>query len=238
VGSMPSWFAKTKEMAAFDRYFSTRDVDEKGLLDRYLAALDRLKEPVFYRQSDALQNEWRSMANRDFAIQGSLDAHFRGDWVHKLFDPNNRNRFWKIGGRFWPKVPSIKVVKELRKGTILAIYKAMGDTELINLEISDADRYEIWTAERENRIDIDDGIRGIALSWNCVAPAGSVFFDSEALRGPSVVELAIATPRPYGYATTTGISQEARTRILPDAGDDDDFWGDDDPDGDADDPMS
>ena len=39
MGSMPHWFAKTKEMAAFDRYFSTTDVDDKGLLDRYLAAL-------------------------------------------------------------------------------------------------------------------------------------------------------------------------------------------------------
>ena len=28
MGSMPNWFAKTKEMAAFDRYFSTGDVDE------------------------------------------------------------------------------------------------------------------------------------------------------------------------------------------------------------------
>jgi len=42
MASMPNWFAKTKEMAAFDRYFSTRDVDEKELLNRYLKALERL----------------------------------------------------------------------------------------------------------------------------------------------------------------------------------------------------
>ena len=48
MGSMPNWFAKTKEMAAFDRYFSTRDVDEKELLDRYLQALARMNTRHFY----------------------------------------------------------------------------------------------------------------------------------------------------------------------------------------------
>ena len=51
MGSMPHWFAKTKEMAAFDRYFSTFDTDEKGLLDRYLRALVRLDDRgAFYEQ--------------------------------------------------------------------------------------------------------------------------------------------------------------------------------------------
>ena len=234
---MPSWFAKTKEMAAFDRYFSTRDVGEKGLLDRYHAALERLRQPIFYRDSNALREQWKSLANPGFAISGSLDAHFRGDWIHKQFDPTRRNRYWREGGRFWPQVGSTRVVRKVREGTLLAIYKAMGDTELQNLGINAADRYEIWTAERENGIEIDDGIRGIALSWNCVAPAGDRYFDAEALRGPSVVELAIATPRPYGYGTITGISQEARTRILPDTDDDDlddDDFDDDDTDSDPD----
>ena len=31
-------------------------------------------------------------------------------------------------------------------------------------------------------------IRGIALSWNCVAAAGENYFEVDALRGPTVVE--------------------------------------------------
>ena len=48
MGSMPNWFAKTKEMAAFDRYFSLLDVDEKGLLERYWLALERLSSRADY----------------------------------------------------------------------------------------------------------------------------------------------------------------------------------------------
>ena len=54
MGSMPHWFAKTKEMAAFDRYFSVTDVDEKGLLDRYVQALGRMSTAQYFGRSDAL----------------------------------------------------------------------------------------------------------------------------------------------------------------------------------------
>ena len=64
------------------------------------------------------------------------------------------------------------VIDRLRAGVVFAIHKAMGDTELINLGLPEEYRERLWKAERENDIDIDDGIRGIALSWNCVAPAG------------------------------------------------------------------
>ena len=60
----------------------------------------------------------------------------------------------------------------------------------------------------ENGIDIDDGIRGIALSWNCVAAAGENYFEAEALRGPTVVEFAIATPRPLGHSTINALAEE------------------------------
>jgi hypothetical protein len=32
------------------------------------------------------------------------------------------------------------------------------------------------------------------------APAGSDYFEVAALRGPSIVEFAIATPKPYGHS--------------------------------------
>jgi hypothetical protein len=213
MGSMPNWFAKTKEMAAFDRYFSLIDVDEKGLLDRYLSALQRLaSRGDYFGDSDALRNEWRAKPNLGREMQGSLDAHFRGDWIHLNFGRDPRAN--GLGGRFWPNVPSSRVVELVRVGTIMAIHKAMGDTELANLGLSEDYRYRLWTPERENGIDFDDGIRGIAMSWNCVAPAGDTFFEVEALRGPSVVEFAIATPRPLGHGTVMGLAEDAEAGLI------------------------
>jgi hypothetical protein len=214
MGSMPNWFAKTKEMAAFDRYFSLLDVDEKGLLERYWQALERLNTRAgdYYNGSDALQHEWRAKPNLQREMAGSLDAHFRGDWIHLNYGRNPKAN--DIGGRFWPQVPSSRVVELVRLGTIMAIHKAMGDTELANLGLSEEYRYRLWTAERENDINFDDGVRGIAMSWNCVAPAGDNFFEVEALRGPSVVEFAIATPRPFGHGSVMGIAEDAEAGLI------------------------
>jgi hypothetical protein len=210
---MPNWFAKTKEMAAFDRYFSLLDVDEKGLLERYGQALRTLDARAdYYNGSEALQHEWRAKPNLRQEMAGSLDAHFRGDWIHLNFGRNPKAA--KKGGRFWPQVPSSRVVELLRLGTTMAIHKAMGDTELANLGLSEDYRYRLWKAERENGIDFDDGVRGIALSWNCVAPAGETFFEVEALRGPSVVEFAIATPRPFGHGSVMGIAEDAEAGLV------------------------
>jgi hypothetical protein len=44
----------------------------------------------------------------------------------------------------------------------------------------------------------------------CVAPPGSNFFEVDALRSISVVELAIATPRPRGTALVTPIADAIR----------------------------
>jgi hypothetical protein len=207
MGSMPNWFAKTKEMAAFDHYFSTRDVSEKELLDRYRKALSRMPRNDFYRRADALDVEWSGVVNSNLQKSMSLDKHFRGDWIHHLY-PDDPATYGSVGGRFWPKVPSTKVIDELRFGVIAAIHKAMGETELINLGVPQHHRDWLWTPERENGIDVDDGIRGIALSWNCVAPAGDNYFEAEALRGPTVVEFAIATPRPIGHSTLTPLVDE------------------------------
>ena len=213
MGSMPNWFAKTKEMAAFDRYFSRIEASEKELLDRYQGALATLNGRAdYYNGSDALQHEWRAKPNLQREMAGSLDAHFRGDWIHLNF--GRKPKFDKIGGRFWPQIPSTKVVELLRLGTIMAIHKAMGDTELANLGLSEDYRYRLWKAERENGIDFDDGVRGIAMSWNCVAPAGDNFFEVEALRGPSVVEFAIATPRPYGHGSVMGLAEDAEAGLV------------------------
>jgi hypothetical protein len=212
MGSMPNWFAKTKEMAAFDRYFSTRDVDEKGLLDRYLTALARMPGD-YYQQADSLRTEWQGLANNQQMLRMSLDEHFRGDWIHHQY-PDDPVQFGQLGGRFWPKVASQDVIDRLRAGVVFAIHKAMGDTELANLGLPQHYRDRLWKAEFENNIDIDDGIRGIALSWNCVAPADTDYFEVEALRGPTVVEFAIATPRPLGHGSVMAMADDVRTGRL------------------------
>ena len=213
MASMPNWFAKTKEMAAFDRYFSTRDVSDKELLDRYLRALGRLQLPDFFSSAEALQHEWAGRRNAPLQMKMSLDEHFRGDWIHHQY-PDDPFTYGEVGGRFWPQVASHHVIHQLRAGVAFAIHKAMGDTELANLGLSEEYRERLWTAEVENDIEVDDGIRGIAMSWNCVAPAGDDYFEVDALRGPTVVEFAIATPRPYGHSTVTALVDDLRTGRL------------------------
>jgi hypothetical protein len=186
---------KTSEMAVFDRYFSMVDVDEQSLRDRYIRVLGRLQGTMYFDQSDALDNEWADRDDKDAAaLEMSLDGHFRGDWVHHLY-PTDPGVYGAQGGRFWPQVPSDDVLNGLQAGTVSAIHKALGDSELASLGLSADDRDDLWAAERENSIPIDDGIRAVALSWTRAAPAGENFFAVEALRGPSVVELIIATPR-------------------------------------------
>lgn len=211
MGSMPNWFAKTREMAAFDRYFSTVDVDEQGLRDRYLRALGRVAgRGQFFARSEALETEWKTLANPTRALRMSLDEHFRSDWIHHLYDPDDPASDGSLGGRFWPQVSSVDVLEHLRAGVTFAIHKALGDTELAALGIDEDYRDRLWKAERDNNIPIDDGIRAIAMSWNCVAPAGEAFFEVDALRGPTVVEFAIATPRPFGHSTVIAITDDLR----------------------------
>lgn len=213
MGSMPHWFAKTKEMAAFDRYFSMTDVDEAGLRERYLQALGRLQGASYFSKSDALDTEWQSRPNLGRMLRMSLDEHFRGDWIHHLYlrDPA---AYGGIGGRFWPQVPSADVLDRLRAGVMFAIHKALGDPELETLGVDPDYRDRLWKAERDNDIAIDDGMRGIALSWNCVAPAGENFFEVDALRGPTVVEFSIASPRPFGHATVMGVADDLRAGLI------------------------
>lgn len=213
MGSMPNWFAKTKEMAAFDRYFSLIDVDEQELRNRYLQALDRLRVDKYFPQSDALDTEWAGRPSLDRDLKMSLDGHFRGDWIHHLY-PTDPDQHGAKGGRFWPQVPSVDVLDRLRAGTVFAIHKALGDRELDSLGRSQDYRDQLWTAERENDIPIDDGIRPVAMTWNCVAPAGENFFEVDALRGPSVVEFAIATPRPFGHGTIMQMADDLREGLI------------------------
>ena len=117
MGLMPNWFAKTKEMAAFDRYFSTKDVSESDLRDRYLRALDRLHAEKYFTQADVLDEVWAGHADPATEIQMSLDGHFRGDWVHHLYE-QDPDTWGAVGGRFWPQVPTNDVLDRLRAGDV------------------------------------------------------------------------------------------------------------------------
>jgi hypothetical protein len=203
---MPDWFAKTKEMMASDLYFSFVDADEAELIRRYHQALERLNttpDDEAPQDSDALQRVWQNPAR----VKASLGGHFVGDWIYYRYYAN-KALFASKGGAFWPDVPSSEVVDKIREGTIVAIHKALGATELNNVQGLKAQYLEdLWEPELVNDVDID-GVRPLATSWNCVAPAGSTFFETAALRGPTIVELAIATPKPYEHSSMAHVVEK------------------------------
>ena len=196
LGNQPAWFVKTKEMAAFDRYFSLIDVNKRGLLTRYRETLERFEARTehYFREPAALATQWSGPTMRA-QVSASIDQHFTGDWVHELFaeDPSE---YGELGGRFWPQVASAKVIDGLRRGVSTAIYKALGDTELQRRGLSEADRNELWAQERDQGIDIDDGPLPITMNWLAAEGREDDFFEVGVLRGPTVVSLLIVTPRP------------------------------------------
>lgn len=192
---MPDWFAKTPEMMALDKYFSLVDARTTSeLTRRYTAALAQLKTTGGYAGYSTAMNKHMTRAQ----VEASLAGHFEGDWVHHnyLRDPANQGH---LGGLFWPSIPSTKVVHSLRRGMELAIHKALGDAQLARLGYAQRYRDALFAQERAYRVELDR-VLPIAMSWNCVAPTGSDFFDVAALRGPTIVEFAVATPQPYGVS--------------------------------------
>jgi hypothetical protein len=198
--SMPNWFAKTPEMVASDKYFSLADAgSEAELVNRYVLALARLNQSPSDRFSDSkalsttTTTRW-SPGNTNAVLSG----HFRGDWIHPLYDGVNP-QYAAIGGAFWPRVRSDVVVGEITAGTIGAILKALGYSTALQHWPDSADVDRLFNFEQSNGVE-DEGVRPMATSWVCVAPPGDTYFESDALRGPSVVELVYATPRPIGHA--------------------------------------
>ena len=210
MAQMPDWFAKTKEMVAMDHHFSLVGAKSRPeLIRRYKAALARLGgEPQTYaKRSDAMKATLSAQQ-----VNLSLGNHFAPDWIHPLYysDPA---QYGSLGGLFWPTIPSATVIGELRDGVELAIHKALGDKELAKLGYTKEYRNAIFTEERGNGVDCD-GVIPLVTSWNCVAPTGSDFFDVAALRGPTAVEFAIATPQPYGISMTRRVLSMVRNEQL------------------------
>jgi len=206
MGTMPDWFAKTPEMHAADQYFSLADVndDEAQLIARYQAALTRLSgNPIDYaNDSAALDTEW---STRPGDVDNALHHHFQGDWI----DPGyygNPGQFAGAFGAYWA-VGSKQVVDTIRGGITVAIHKALGTSAISNLPVNLQPTQSIsWLfgPEIANKISID-GVLGLVTSWVCVAPQGSDYFEVAALRGHTVVEFSIGTPKPFGHSSITGI---------------------------------
>lgn len=201
MGQMPQWFAKTRDMVRSDQYFSLKGAgSEDELVRRYADALKLLKrEPEgYYDQSKVLP--------------GGRSHHFDTDWINRDYPD-----VMDSGGRYWPTIPSWKVVSYVRDGTFVAICKALGhvlEPTLGDLSITQVGLFsvsdfldQLFVTELEDGVEIES-VLPLATSWNCVAPAGSDFFEVDALRGPSVVELAIATPRPLGMGLMMPLIEE------------------------------
>jgi hypothetical protein len=84
-----------------------RLVDEAGLRQRYVDALQNLTNADYYDQS---------------AVLGAPSPHFDADWINAQY-PQVRNK----GGRYWPAIPSDTVVQQIQTGTFIGIHKALGN---------------------------------------------------------------------------------------------------------------
>jgi hypothetical protein len=213
---MPDWFAKTKEMVAADLYFSLADAgSESALVARYEQALGRLAaSPIAYPKNPAALSGYAWSA-------ASVDQHFVGDWIHYRYYQNPAV-FGDHGGDFWPSIKSSVVIDRLRAGVRIAIHKALGASHLASIGgLSQHYLDDLWGTELAYGVEIH-GVRPLAMSWSCVAPTESDYFEVAALRGPSVVEFTIATPKPYGHSAIMGVV----TRLI------DGFYDDDDDDDD------
>jgi len=193
--NMPEWFAKTPEMCASDLYFSRACTAEErmDLGRKYFLALETLQNnpTTFFGGSKALDESPDFDPTRKAQ---SLTSHFHRDWISERYTPTDPTTF-NLGGRYWPGIPSTVVIDVIEKGTRMAIMKALGETNLLNMQVRPETITELFQHEDESNVS-RDGILPLATSWNCVAPPGSTFFEAAALRGPTIVELAIATPRP------------------------------------------
>ena len=187
--TMPHWLAKTREMVAMDRWFN----DEGSVLvDKYRNAIASIETPRpgngLPTTSDALDSSGMDPAD----VADAFD-HLGKDWLN----PNNS----ASGGNFWPHVATLNIKIWLKKGLLNAMHKGLGRTALeSNLIGKTPDQVDaIFESEiRDSGLTDDELAEPLPLvtTWVCTAPAGTGSIEVDALRGPTVVELIIATPQP------------------------------------------
>jgi hypothetical protein len=178
--TMPYWMNKTREMVAMDRWFSGPD-----LVTRYTDAIDRVTASQLASRlpssSDVLDNELPGKQSGAF-------AHFGTDWLN----PKNPSS----GGSFWPHVPTFTIISWFQIGVLNAARKGLGWTELIARgdDPTAIFRPEMeWSGMEQTELD---GVLPLVTTWVCSSPAGTGTVEIDAIRGPTAVELIIATPQP------------------------------------------
>jgi hypothetical protein len=179
---MPYWMSKTAEMVAMDRWFSRADAgSEAALVTRYKNAHNRVaSDPAVFRSASASLGRLPATAQPNDSF-----SHFNRDWVN-LANPNS-------GGDYWPQIPTWTILMWLRSGISNAVQKALGTNNLLpGVAANDLFRYEI---QADSTLDLTT-VLPLCTTWVCTSPAGSSGFQADAMRGPSVVELIIATPQP------------------------------------------
>jgi len=197
--TMPFWLAKTTEMVAMDRWFSLADAGgEAALADRYTQAIGR----IVTGGPDLLTGPAASIAALGTARASAAMGHLGSDWLN-LTNLNS-------GGDFWPQIPTWQIVIWLRQGILSAAKKALGVHRLDPAEVARVYRAEIETDPDDPR----DTVVPLTTIWVCTGNHSSNGFEVDAVRGPTCVELVVATPPP-----------RLQSRLWPDVGGQiDTFW--------------
>jgi len=169
-----------------DQWFSLEDAgSEAALATRYQDAIGRVTQP----SSNVLTGNAASLTNK---LSGGTNAvnhsfqHFDSDWL------NFANL--SSGGDFWPQIPSWSIVIWLRQGVLSAAKKALG----VNYLSGPAEAALLFKYEEEvDPVDPRDRVLPLITCWVCTSGPGTGGFEVDAVRGPTAVQLVIATPAPY-----------------------------------------
>jgi len=196
---MPFWLAKTTEMVAMDRWFSLADAGgEAALAQRYEDAITRIVTAA----PDLLTGNAASIATLGSTRAATAMGHLGRDWLNLV----NLNS----GGDFWPQIPTWQILIWLQQGIVSAAKKALGVHHLDPAEVASVYHAEIETDPGDPR----DTVLPLTTIWVCTGNHSSNGFEVDAVRGPTCVELVIATPPP-----------RLRSRLWPNVvGQVDAFW--------------
>jgi hypothetical protein len=207
MSHMPYWLAKTPEMIAMDQWFSLADAgDETALAARYAAAITRVTQANSNSNSSVFKGSAASLGPIGAGATDSFD-HFGKDWL------NLTNL--SSGGDFWPQIPSWQIIIWLRQGVLTAAKKALGVNPPGLSALNASEIANVFHAEIDaDPSDPRDTVLPLVTIWVCTGNHSSAGFEVDAVRGPTVVELVIATPPPR---LQSRLWSDAKTQI-------DQFW--------------
>ncbi len=184
TGMPKYWLEKIPALLAMDRYFHG---DPATLEQRYRTALTALQTKA---------TVWRAPGDSIAGLPNVQDAmdHFGRDWINTQ-NPNS-------GGNYWPHIPTWVVLTNLKQGITAGVTKALGWNVLAN----DAALPDPNVVFAKEVVDYQDeggmhqsellGVVPMVTCWVCTSGPGTGGFQVDAVRGPSVVEVVIATPMP------------------------------------------